>query len=42
MVAAGLASYLQFSYGPVHSVIPFLLLGEVVSSSCMNGLSFCQ
>ena len=32
MMTAGLASYLQFPYGPVHSVIPFLLLGHYLLS----------
>ena len=27
LVTAGLASYMQLPYGPVHSIIPFLLLG---------------
>ena len=27
VVTTGLASYMQLPYGPVHSIIPFLLLG---------------
>ena len=40
IATTGLASYLKFPYGPVHSVIPILLLGNynyvVYVCACMH------
>lgn len=42
MATGGLASYLNLPYGPVHSVIPFLLLGNYVLYSVCAWVHGCM